>query len=95
MESPAAAMDLVPSDKEQGLPTPIWNHYESLLPKADSQKALMKIERFEFKNVKKKKRHLLLLQAGRWHPMATPSSGRELFTSDPHRDHSRLRIGCT
>lgn len=49
-------MDLVPSDKEQGLPTPIWNHYESLLPKADSQKPLMKIERFEFKNVKKKKK---------------------------------------
>lgn len=28
-------MDLVPSDKEKGLQTPIWKHYESLLLKAD------------------------------------------------------------
>lgn len=28
-------MELVPSDKERGLQTPIWNHYESLLLKAD------------------------------------------------------------
>lgn len=48
VESPAAVMDLVPSDKEKGLQTPIWNHYESLLLKADCKKALMKMERFEF-----------------------------------------------
>ncbi|CAH6793292.1 Fuom [Phodopus roborovskii] len=48
VESPAAVMELVPSDKERGLQTPIWNHYESLLLKADCKKALMKIERFEF-----------------------------------------------
>lgn len=48
VESPAAVMDLVPSDKEKGLQTPIWNHYESLLLEADCKKALMKIERFEF-----------------------------------------------
>ncbi|CAH6793293.1 Fuom [Phodopus roborovskii] len=35
VESPAAVMELVPSDKERGLQTPIWNHYESLLLKAD------------------------------------------------------------
>jgi L-fucose mutarotase len=61
-------MDLVPSDKEQGLPTPIWNHYESLLPKADSQKPLMKIERFEFKNVKKKKKAFALVASGKMAP---------------------------
>ncbi|OBS72676.1 hypothetical protein A6R68_12754 [Neotoma lepida] len=48
VESPAAVMELVPSDKERGLQTPIWNRYESLLLKADCKKALMKIERFEF-----------------------------------------------
>ncbi|XP_028643007.1 fucose mutarotase [Grammomys surdaster] len=48
VESPAAVMDLVPSDKKKGLQTPIWDHYESLLLKADCKKALMKIERFEF-----------------------------------------------
>ncbi|KAH0508016.1 Fucose mutarotase [Microtus ochrogaster] len=31
VESPAAVMELVPSDKERGLQTPIWNLYESLL----------------------------------------------------------------
>uniref|UniRef100_A0A8I6A6D8 L-fucose mutarotase n=1 Tax=Rattus norvegicus TaxID=10116 RepID=A0A8I6A6D8_RAT len=35
VESPAAVMDLVPSDKEKGLQTPIWDHYEYLLLKAD------------------------------------------------------------
>lgn len=95
MESPAAVMDLVPSDKEKGLPTPIWNRYESLLPKADCKEALKMTERYEFKNVqKKKKRHPLSLQPGRWHPLATSSSGMELLTSDPLRDHSRLKIGC-
>ncbi|EDL17900.1 RIKEN cDNA 1810014F10, isoform CRA_c [Mus musculus] len=35
VESPAAVMDLVPSDKEKGLQTPIWKRYESLLLEAD------------------------------------------------------------
>lgn len=48
VESPAAVMDLVPSDKEKGLQTPIWDHYESLLLKADCKKSLRKIERFGF-----------------------------------------------
>ncbi|XP_041522372.1 fucose mutarotase isoform X2 [Chionomys nivalis] len=48
VESPAAVMELVPSDKERGLQTPIWNLYESLLLTAGCKKALMKIERFEF-----------------------------------------------
>ncbi|XP_055464891.1 fucose mutarotase isoform X2 [Psammomys obesus] len=48
VESPAAVMDLVPSDKERGLRTPVWNHYESLLLNAGCKTALMKIERFEF-----------------------------------------------
>ncbi|XP_052568995.1 fucose mutarotase isoform X3 [Peromyscus californicus insignis] len=47
-EQMVAVMELVPSDKERGLQTPIWNRYESLLLKADCKKALMKIERFEF-----------------------------------------------
>ncbi|EGW11428.1 Protein fucU-like [Cricetulus griseus] len=38
VESPAAVMELVPSDKERGLQTPIWNHYESLLLKADCKR---------------------------------------------------------
>uniref|UniRef100_A0A8C6S1Q2 Fucose mutarotase n=1 Tax=Nannospalax galili TaxID=1026970 RepID=A0A8C6S1Q2_NANGA len=41
-------MELVPSDKERGLQTPVWNSYESLLFKAGCKKALAKIERFEF-----------------------------------------------
>ncbi|EDL17899.1 fucose mutarotase isoform 2 [Mus musculus] len=48
VESPAAVMDLVPSDKEKGLQTPIWKRYESLLLEADCKKTLMKLERFEF-----------------------------------------------
>ncbi|XP_021073381.1 fucose mutarotase isoform X2 [Mus pahari] len=47
-EQMAAVMDLVPSDKDKGLQTPIWKHYESLLLEADCKKAPMKIERFEF-----------------------------------------------
>ncbi|NP_001273147.2 fucose mutarotase isoform 3 [Mus musculus] len=47
-EQTAAVMDLVPSDKEKGLQTPIWKRYESLLLEADCKKTLMKLERFEF-----------------------------------------------
>nr|XP_002756775.4 fucose mutarotase isoform X2 [Callithrix jacchus] len=47
-ESPAAVMELVPSDKERGLQTPVWTQYESILFKAGCSKALAKMERFEF-----------------------------------------------
>ncbi|XP_073934114.1 fucose mutarotase isoform X2 [Castor canadensis] len=48
VESPAAVMELVPSDKERGLQTPVWQDYESLLLGAGCMKPLVKIERFEF-----------------------------------------------
>ncbi|XP_047281057.1 fucose mutarotase isoform X5 [Homo sapiens] len=59
VESPAAVMELVPSDKERGLQTPVWTEYESILRRAGCvgslqpchfvfQRALAKIERFEF-----------------------------------------------
>ncbi|KFO38218.1 hypothetical protein H920_00331 [Fukomys damarensis] len=34
VESPAAVMELVPSDKERGLQTPVWKDYEILLLQA-------------------------------------------------------------
>ncbi|XP_021523108.1 fucose mutarotase isoform X2 [Aotus nancymaae] len=34
VESPAAVMELVPSDKERGLQTPVWTEYESILFRA-------------------------------------------------------------
>ncbi|KAM4851459.1 fucose mutarotase isoform 3-T3 [Thomomys bottae] len=48
VESPAAVMELVPSDKERGLKTPVWKDYELLLLRAGCTKALVTIERFEF-----------------------------------------------
>ncbi|XP_008046097.1 fucose mutarotase [Carlito syrichta] len=48
VESPAAVMELVPSDKERGLQTAVWKEYESILFRASCTKALAKIERFEF-----------------------------------------------
>lgn len=48
VESPAAVMDLVPSDKERGLQTPVWTEYESILHRAGCTRALAKLERFEF-----------------------------------------------
>ncbi|KAI2557729.1 fucose mutarotase, partial [Homo sapiens] len=48
VESPAAVMELVPSDKERGLQTPVWTEYESILRRAGCVRALAKIERFEF-----------------------------------------------
>nr|XP_055100872.1 fucose mutarotase isoform X5 [Symphalangus syndactylus] len=48
VESPAAVMELVPSDKERGLQTPVWTEYESILRRASCARALEKIERFEF-----------------------------------------------
>uniref|UniRef100_A0A2K5YE82 Fucose mutarotase n=3 Tax=Cercopithecinae TaxID=9528 RepID=A0A2K5YE82_MANLE len=48
VESPAAVMELVPSDKERGLQTPVWTEYESILHRAGCTRALAKLERFEF-----------------------------------------------
>ncbi|XP_039108346.1 fucose mutarotase isoform X2 [Hyaena hyaena] len=48
VESPAAVMDLVPSDKTKGLQTPVWRSYQSILSGAGCMNTLAKIERFEF-----------------------------------------------
>ncbi|XP_004625610.2 fucose mutarotase [Octodon degus] len=48
VESPATVMELVPDDKEKGLETPVWKHYEMLLLHAGCKSALAKMERFEF-----------------------------------------------
>ncbi|XP_047616266.1 fucose mutarotase isoform X2 [Phacochoerus africanus] len=51
VESPAAVMELVPSDRERGLQTPVWTSYQSILLQAGcrtSQSSLTVIERFEF-----------------------------------------------
>ncbi|XP_053306666.1 fucose mutarotase [Spea bombifrons] len=46
--SPAAVMDLVASDKEKSLDTPIWENYRMLLAKAGSMAPLQLVERFQF-----------------------------------------------
>ncbi|XP_040847836.1 fucose mutarotase isoform X2 [Ochotona curzoniae] len=48
VSSPAAVMELVPSDRERGLETPVWAEYEAILSRAGCTKSLAKIERFEF-----------------------------------------------
>ncbi|GAB5578913.1 fucose mutarotase [Prionailurus iriomotensis] len=48
VESPAAVMDLVPSDRTKGLQTPVWRSYQSILSGAGCTDTLAKIERFEF-----------------------------------------------
>ncbi|KAM9618389.1 fucose mutarotase isoform 2-T3 [Trichechus inunguis] len=48
VESPAAVMELVPSDQARGLQTPVWRRYEYLLHKAGCTKSLEKVERFAF-----------------------------------------------
>lgn len=44
-EYPVARMDLVQSDKEKGLKTPIWDSYQQILN--DAEKTEVKIERVE------------------------------------------------
>nr|XP_006987660.1 fucose mutarotase isoform X4 [Peromyscus maniculatus bairdii] len=87
VESPAAVMELVPSDKERGLQTPIWNRYESLLLKADCKKALMKIERFEFYERAKKAFAVVATGTQTWTP-AWGSRGWQILRDsvDPDRD---------
>ncbi|XP_063814697.1 fucose mutarotase [Pseudophryne corroboree] len=45
---PAAVMDLVDSDKEKGLKTPVWDEYRTLLFKANCMAPLEQVERFAF-----------------------------------------------
>ncbi|KAF5923575.1 hypothetical protein HPG69_010794 [Diceros bicornis minor] len=54
VESPAAVMELEPSDRERGLQTPVWRSYQSILLGAGCTSTLAKIERFEFYNRAKK-----------------------------------------
>ncbi|XP_059517621.1 fucose mutarotase isoform X2 [Myotis daubentonii] len=54
VESPAAVMELVSSDKERGLQTPVWKSYQSILLEAGCSSPLEKIERFEFYQQAKK-----------------------------------------
>ncbi|XP_073096187.1 fucose mutarotase isoform X1 [Manis javanica] len=44
----AVVMELVPSDRERGLQTPVWKNYQSILSGAHGTTALATIERFEF-----------------------------------------------
>ncbi|XP_004395031.1 PREDICTED: fucose mutarotase isoform X2 [Odobenus rosmarus divergens] len=48
VESPAAVMELVPSDRKTGLQTPVWRSYQSILFEAGCMSTLARIERFEF-----------------------------------------------
>uniref|UniRef100_A0A8C0DC26 Fucose mutarotase n=1 Tax=Balaenoptera musculus TaxID=9771 RepID=A0A8C0DC26_BALMU len=47
-EGPAVAMELVPSDTERGLQTPVWTSYQPILSRAGCASPLATIERFEF-----------------------------------------------
>lgn len=48
VRSPAAVMDLVDSDKECGLQTPVWTTYIQMIKQAGSQASLETVERFAF-----------------------------------------------
>ncbi|XP_048864411.1 fucose mutarotase isoform X2 [Brienomyrus brachyistius] len=48
VESPAAVMDLVDSDKQRGVAVPVWDTYSRLLREAGCHKSLEKVERFAF-----------------------------------------------
>ncbi|XP_026967584.1 fucose mutarotase [Sagmatias obliquidens] len=48
MESPAVVVELVPSDRERGLQTPVWPSYQSILSRAGCASPLATIERLEF-----------------------------------------------
>ncbi|XP_062375014.1 fucose mutarotase [Sardina pilchardus] len=48
VRSPAAVMDLVDSDKELGLETPVWTSYIHMIKQAGSQGGLETVERFAF-----------------------------------------------
>ncbi|XP_012890935.1 PREDICTED: fucose mutarotase isoform X3 [Dipodomys ordii] len=83
VESPAAVMELVPSDKQRGLKTPVWEDYELLLLRAGCTKALMRIERFEFYERAKKAFAVVATGAGPGSQHAgqhSPPAGRQPST---------------
>lgn len=46
--SPAAVMDLVDSDKQKGLPVPVWETYKLIFIQNNAESNLEKVERFAF-----------------------------------------------
>eukprot|EP00057_Strongylocentrotus_purpuratus_P003711 XP_003727199.2 PREDICTED: fucose mutarotase [Strongylocentrotus purpuratus] len=53
--SPAQTMEVIPSDKENGVKTPVWDEYQELLNKHNgSQVSMGTIERFAFYDTAKK-----------------------------------------
>ncbi|CAG5115159.1 unnamed protein product [Candidula unifasciata] len=49
VDYPVARMDLVPSDKVKGLPTPIWDQYKLILETAENKEVQIElVERFDF-----------------------------------------------
>ncbi|KAM8924187.1 fucose mutarotase [Pelodytes ibericus] len=54
VSSPAAVMDLVESDREEGLKTPVWEKYRMLLAKVGCEAPLELVERFKFYDRAKK-----------------------------------------
>ncbi|XP_070539671.1 fucose mutarotase-like [Ptychodera flava] len=49
VDEPANVMDLVPSDKEKGLKTPVWDKYQAIINKAEGKEVKIgRIERFAF-----------------------------------------------
>ncbi|XP_007452068.1 PREDICTED: fucose mutarotase [Lipotes vexillifer] len=48
VERPAVVVELVPSDRERGLQTPVWTSYQCILSRAGCASPLATIERFEF-----------------------------------------------
>ncbi|XP_009213944.1 fucose mutarotase isoform X1 [Papio anubis] len=70
VESPAAVMELVPSDKERGLQTPVWTEYESILHRAGCTRALAKLERFEF--YERAKKAFAVVATGGWRKVSAP-----------------------
>ncbi|XP_058400337.1 fucose mutarotase isoform X3 [Diceros bicornis minor] len=97
VESPAAVMELEPSDRERGLQTPVWRSYQSILLGAGCTSTLAKIERFEFYNRAKKAFAVvatgetalygnLILKKGVLAPDALPCSRPVKTAPGPERD---------
>nr|XP_045370689.1 fucose mutarotase isoform X1 [Camelus bactrianus] len=66
VEKPAVVMELVPSDRERGLQTPVWRSYQSILLGAGCASPLAKIERFEFYERAKKAFAIVATGVPRW-----------------------------
>lgn len=86
VESLTAVMEWCPETR-RGACTPLYGTImNSFCSRLTARKPWWRYEYFNFMNMPK--RHMLLLQLGRWLCMETSSSRRELLTSDTHRDHS-------